>query len=376
MYHITTRLPAETLIIPWRVPYVGQEPILQGERVKTLIGQPKKKAVFYCTSIDIPSAYRTRRALRIAQSLIDIEVIFLSERPLPHIEEAGFPVVRVRGKEGLKNAVEELRPDILLRDVRSEPDEVSGLRQVVPAMIHFDDEGEGGSAADLVFRTFGMETRGPVPSNVVTGKAGFIAEQSLLQYRRIGLDKRPPGDLPHIVIAHGPRDPANLSHRTLRHLTQLHIPLKVTVLLGEGYTHPDDPLMMMALGRRNVAIRKMPYDYGKELASADIVICSSGHIPYDVAFLSLPCIVLAQDEDELGHALPNEDNGFIPLGLGRKVKQSMLLNAVMELLLHEPRRKRAVDRLAALNVEDGLDMVKEAVHYYLEYPPRKESGRR
>ena len=348
---------------------------MQPERVKALTGKPKKKAVFYCTAIDIPSAYRTRRALRIAQSLTDIEVIFLSERPLSHVEEAGFRVVRIRGKAGLRKAAAELRPDILLRDGRSEPGETDELRDLIPAIIHFDDSGEGETAADLVFRTFEGELRGPVPSNVVAGKTGFIADPSLIRHRRIGLAKRPPGDLPHIVVTHGPSDPANLSHRTLRHLTQLHIPLKVTVLLGEAYSHPDDPLMMMALGRRNVTVKKMPYDYGRELASADIVICSSGYIPFDVAFLSIPCIVLAQDEEELGHALPNEENGFIPLGLGRKVKQSMLLNAVMELLLHEPRRKRAVERQAALNVEDGLDMVSEAVHYYLEYPPRRQAGK-
>lgn len=349
---------------------------MQPERVRALTGQPKKKAVFYCTAIDIPSAYRTRRALRIAHALTDIEVIFLSERPLPHVEAAGFRVDTIHGKDGLRKAAGDLQPDILLRDGRAEPEETAALKEIVPAIIHFDDNGEDTSPADLIFRTFGGETRGPVPSNVVEGQTGFIADPSLIRHRRAGLAKHPPGDLPHIVVTHGPADPSNLSYRTLRHLTQLHIPLKVTVLLGEAYTHPDDPLMMMALGKRNVTVRKMPYDYGRELASADIVICSSGHIPFDVAFLSIPCIVLAQNEAELGHALPNEENGFIPLGLGRKVKQSMLLNAVMELLLHEPRRKRAIERQAALRVEDGIDLVSEAVLYYLEYPPRDRKPKR
>jgi len=346
--------------------------------VKTLTGQAKKTAVLHCTDPLAPSGYRARRAVRIAQSLKEagIDVVFLSGHPLPNAEEAGFRTEKIGGRNALIKAVERLRPDVLLRDDRrSDPAEVAELRSLVPAIIHFDDDGDGSAEADLVFQTLYREPRGESPPNVVNGPAGFIADPSLLRHRRAGTKKASPGDLPHIVVTHGPEDPGDLSRRTLRHLTQLHIPLKVTVLLGEAYAHPADVLQMMALSRKNVTVKRMPYDYGEELASADIVICSSGHIPYDVAFLSIPCIVLAQNEDELAHAFPSEDNGFLPLGLGRKVKQSMLLNAVMEFLLHEPRRKRAVSRQDALGVEDGIGAVSEAVLYYLEYPPRKKLDR-
>ena len=352
--------------------------VCKPERVKTLTGQAKKTAVLQCTDPLAPSGYRARRAVRIAQSLKEagIDVIFLSGHPLPNAEEAGFRTEQISGRNALLTAVERLQPDVLLRDERrSDPAEAAALRQLVPAIIHFDDDGEGSSEADLVFRTLYREPRGETPPNVVTGPAGFIADPSLLRHRRAGVKKEAPGNLPHIVVAHGPEDPGDLSRRTLRHLTQLQIPLKVTVLLGEAYAHPADQLQMMALSRRNVKVKRMPYDYGEELAAADIVICSSGHIPYDVAFLSIPCIVLAQDEEELAHAFPTEDNGFLPLGLGRKVKQSMLLNAVMEYLLHEPRRRRAVSRQAALGVEDGIGAVSEAVFYYLEYPPRRPADR-
>ena len=43
-------------------------------------------------------------------------------------------------------------------------------------------------------------------------------------------------------------------------------------------------------------------------------------------------------------------NGFIHLGLGRKIKQSAIQNAVMEFLLHEHRRDRAIRKQLSLEV--------------------------
>ena len=79
----------------------------------------------------------------------------------------------------------------------------------------------------------------------------------------------------------------------------------------------------MALGRRNTTIVAAPYSLPEELIKADIVVCSAGYTPYEIAVLGLPCIVIAQNEQELLNAFPKEEHGFIHLGLGRKVKQSL-----------------------------------------------------
>ena len=58
-----------------------------------------------------------------------------------------------------------------------------------------------------------------------------------LHYKHIGLGKAATRPLPHLVITFGDEDLGNLTYRALRHMLQLQIPLKVTVLLGENYKH-------------------------------------------------------------------------------------------------------------------------------------------
>ena len=43
----------------------------------------------------------------------------------------------------------------------------------------------------------------------------------------------------------------------------------------------------------------------------------------------------------------------------------------MEPLLHEPLRKKAIERQVALNLGEGKEAVCEAILYYLEYPKRE-----
>ena len=85
--------------------------------------------------------------------------------------------------------------------------------------------------------------------------------------------------------------------------------------------------------------------------------------------------MLSQNDFELGLAFPKEQHGFVHLGLGRKVKQSNLLNAIMEPLLHETLRKRAIDRQISLNLGDGKETVLETVYYLLEHPKRGTGGK-
>ncbi len=93
-------------------------------------------------------------------------------------------------------------------------------------------------------------------------------------------------------------------------------------------------------------------------------------MPYEIAVMGIPCIVLAQNEFETSLDFPKEKHGFVHLGPGRKIKQSSLLNAIMEPLLHEPLRRKAIERQVALNLGEGKEMVCEAILYHLEYPKR------
>jgi spore coat polysaccharide biosynthesis predicted glycosyltransferase SpsG len=304
----------------------------------------------------------------------EIDIVYLCGVDSPPAPE-GFKTVPTQTNSQFLKALASIKPDLLLRDSGSTiHEEVEKVTELVPSIIHFDDFGDGGKCADLVFQTLYVESNDSTPDHYVLGRESFIADEKMASVKNIGLRKAQLGPLPHLVISFGEEDEGNLTYRALRHIMQLQIPLKVTVLIGEQYSHDTSTIRMMALERRNTTVLVPPYNYAEIYATADIILCASGYMPYEVAVMGIPCVVLAQNDFEVGLAFPKEQHGFIHLGLGRKVKQSSLLNAIMEPLLHEPLRKKAIARQTALGLGDGKDAVCEAIRYYLEYPKRNTSG--
>ena len=341
------------------------------ERVIPIDGQEKKRVAIHISRSDGKGTYPARRAAMIAHTLADeTDIVFLCGADSPPAPD-GFRTVSTVNSTAFLQALTAMKPDLLIRDSGSTlREEVEHIRELVPSIIHFDDFGDGGQFADLVFQTLYAESNDKVPDHYVVGIESFMADDQTVALKQIGLRKERPGTLPHLVISFGDEDTGNLTYRALRHMMQLQIPLKVTVVIGEQYAHDTSTLQMMALGRRNTTIVEHPHHFADVCADADVVLCASGYMPYEVAVMGIPCVVLAQNDFELGLAFPKEQHGFIHLGLGRKIKQSSLLNAVMEPLLHEPLRKKAIARQTALGMGDGKDAVCEAIRYYLEYPKR------
>jgi len=338
-------------------------------------GQLKKRLAIYVSRADGKGTYPFRRADIIARSLpTDIETTFIYEKGTT-VESEDYKTVFITNHSSLLKALTELKPDLLLRDSGStSQDEVSEIKEVVPSIIHFDDFGEGGKLADLVFQTLCPESNEKPLNHYVVGTTSFIVDEKIVPLKHIGQNKKMTRPIPHLVITFGDEDLGNLSYRALRHMMQLQIPLKVTILIGDKYSHDVSELRMMALGRRNTFIKEQPYALEEVLSTADIVLCSSGYMPYEIAYLGIPAVVLAQNEFELSLSFPREKHGFIHLGAGRKVKQSELLNAIMEPLLHEPRRKKAIARQVSLNLGNGKDALCEAILYFIEYPKRTNLG--
>ncbi|WP_153720779.1 CMP-N-acetylneuraminic acid synthetase [Sporosarcina cascadiensis] len=337
--------------------------------------QVQKKIVMYLSITDGKGSYPLRRAAILANALkSEAEITFLydTETIQPNTD---FTYYSVDGPSSLLKHVADLQPDLFIRDGGvSHREEVAKLQELVPSLLHFDDFGEGGHLADLVVQTLYEETHETLPDHYTAGHETFAADPSLKRSRGAGLKRKKPADSPHLVISFGDEDPGNLTYRALRHIKQLQIPLNVSVLIGSNYTHDVSEIQMMALSRRNTRVLRAPQNHTEVFSKADMILCDAGYTPYEVAVIGVPCIVLAQNDFESNLGFPTEQNGFIHLGLGRKVTQSNLLNAIMELLLHDARRERAVKRQLRLNVGDGEEKLLEAIRYLLEFPKRKRAG--
>ncbi|MDW0108565.1 hypothetical protein [Sporosarcina aquimarina] len=345
------------------------------ERMIPITHETNKLIALCLSSTEEKNGFPLRRALRIAEELsTEATVVFISESPLPDIP-AKYRSMEARNHRTLFQVVTFLKPDLLICDTgNSVKEEVEELRRLVPSILHFDDFGEGGQAADFVIQTLYDETSLNVPDHIKTGIGTFLPDVRVADLRT-KRDQQSFGDPPRLLIAFGDKDPGNLTFRAFRHVMNLQIPLAVTILLGKSYEHDASTLQMMALSRRNTTIKKQPHDFLELAAEADIVLCGGGYMPYDVATLGVPCIVLAQSTFESELQFPVDRDGFTHLGLGRKVKQSNLLNAIMEPLLHDSLRKRDIDRQLALPLGSEADTVFETVRYLLDHPKRAVPGK-
>ncbi|MFJ8457498.1 PseG/SpsG family protein [Lysinibacillus xylanilyticus] len=321
----------------------------------------KKKIVFIIESCIDKGLYPFERVATLAKLLANEQVFIFVKTPsndeIQILMNENLAPILFEHFDELPKHMRSIQPDLIVRDGRnSESWQVQNLRPFCKTIIHFDDFGEGGQACDCVLLALYQEVKDYLPSHYIGGSFNFALPQAFQNF-----DDRPdskiPENPPHIVVAFEDGDEHNLTYRTLRHLTQLQIPLQITVMIDDSYQHATDDLQMMVLSRRNTAILRDKNALLKLLPKADVIICNANYTPYKIASYGVPCITLAQTEAELLHAFPREQNGFIHLGLGRKMKQSQIQNAVMEFLLHEARSERAVKKQRQLNLVSNNEAI-------------------
>jgi spore coat polysaccharide biosynthesis predicted glycosyltransferase SpsG len=323
----------------------------------------KKKIVFIVELSSTKGYYPLERASILAKHLNseeDVTVLLKNagDEAIQLFTDAQLSPILYDHFEELINQLESLKPDLVIVDGKdSFKEQVESIRPLCKTLVHFDDFGEGAELADCNIISLIEEVRENTAQNILSGSYAFAISDTLksIAQSRVSNELSNP---PHIVVAYEDGDENNLTYRTLRHLTHLQIPLKVTIAIDREYKHPTSDLEMMVLSRRNTKVFKDDRALEKLLPEADIVICNANYTPYKVAAVGIPCIVAAQNERELNNYFPRENNGFINLGLGRKMKQSNIQNAVMELLLHEARRERAVRKQIQLEIQDNNDVLK------------------
>ena len=339
----------------------------------------KSKVAWIVEHHDWKGYYPFERASIILNAIHDEVEIFAFVKGANHYSLELFtshhitPIIFDHYDEVLK-AVRNLEINCLVLDSFDVPNEkVDLLKQYCDTLIALDDFSDSASKANFNLKALYEETREFNYSNEINGTYFFAASDMLKEIRSYRkANKLTFHETPHVCIYFEDGDKNNLTYRTLRHFIQLHIPLKISVILDDAYSHPQDELSLMALSRKNIHLIRGTEAIEETLKDADCLICNCLYTPYKAAFIEIPCITTAQHERELSLAFPNEQNGFSNIGLGRKMKQSHLQNALMEILLHESRRQRAIKlqqkSQIQLNNEIFQKLVVDLANNYDHYP--------
>lgn len=324
----------------------------------------KRKVAFIAEYCNTKGIYPFERLITLHELLQDHERFVFVQTAEPFVlqlfEEAGITPILFDSYKQLQKTFRNMAFDLAIidgKDLTSE--QLEPIKPFTKRIFTIDQLGEAAAQTPYNLYCVAPEPMQFEQTDAVIGTTGFALPKQLKLCAR---EIKPALATPHIVIYYEDGDPENLTYRTFRHLTQLQIPLKVTILLDELYKHPIDDLQLMALSRRHTTIRRGFHEFYKLLPQANIIIGNALYTPYKAATLGVPYIALAQNDLQVQNFYVKESNGFIHLGLGRKIKQSALQNAVMELLLHEERSSRAIQRQKMLRLSQNNDLLKALLH--------------
>lgn len=97
------------------------------------------------------------------------------------------------------------------------------------------------------------------------------------------------------------------------------------------------------------------------MGKADIAISSQGRTMLELASMSVPTILMAQNKREQHHEFGYLQNGFINLGLGSEVQDDTIKQTLLWLINSPQIRKQMKDQMKKKDLKKGNDRVKSII---------------
>lgn len=188
-------------------------------------------------------------------------------------------------------------------------DYMIGLRSVLPKakIVNFEDDGEGIIKADLVFNALFHETEYP---QVHAGEKYYISGKTFMFYEPIEIKEK----VKRVFISFGGADPQNYSDRLLNMICKPEYKdYEFVVVLGRAKYNVD--ALMEFNKYDNIEVLYDVSNMPELMTSCDVGITSRGRTGYELAFLGIPSISMAQNQREEKHGFVCNENGFTYIGL-------------------------------------------------------------
>ena len=200
-------------------------------------------------------------------------------------------------------AVRRASADVLVIDLPYDDLDFSllaGLREDGIWVVFVDDARFINPGADVVLNSSILAPqKTPRPDSTVTryllGAEYFIFEGPGRRHAR-----ELKGDL-RVLISFGGSDPAGLTAKTLRTISQRPWPgVSFTVVLGPGYAHAGLVAEILGAPQQDIGVADSPEDIYRFFLESDLVICAGGRTLYELHALGVPAMAVAS----IGHEAP------------------------------------------------------------------------
>lgn len=271
-----------------------------------------KRVAFYVNGNNLRGTGHVYRALELADEFyLKPDIYYDINQTDPNIfGRTTHNIIGVNGIGELLSIVEEKKYDIFINDILSTTiDYMIALKQANPniKLINFEDCGEGIYKADLVFNALFQERE---LDYIKVGEKYYISPKLFMFYEPIAIKER----VKKIFISFGGADPQNYSDRLLEIIRkEKYSEYEFVVVLGRAKKNIEELLKYNEY--KNIEVYYDIANMPEVMSQCDMGITSRGRTGYELAFLGIPSIAMAQNKREEQHGFVCNENGFSYLGL-------------------------------------------------------------
>lgn len=287
-------------------------------------------------------------------------LLILHERSvegLRKVQESFLPYVVIHDDAEIDRIVSDYHPDIWVNDcLNTDEAYILHLKKNIPRVVTIEDLGSGSEVADAAINALYIEEGRA--AHVYSGyEYVCLREEFQMEEPRTFSE-----EVRSVIIMFGGTDPANLNHKIYQSLLKYaprHPAIRFSFITGVGYDYEAHGVVTRE--DCNIAVHPNVPRVSKYMKDADLAITSQGRAIFELAAMGVPAIVLSQNSREQTHRFAQMANGFINLGMGEEVEQTMIENT-LDWLIHTPSVRRNMhELLLQYPLREGVERVRDII---------------
>lgn len=298
------------------------------------------------------------RCLLLAYNLINHDIRFViskkSDIGIKKIQDSHFHYTVIEDDFEIGQLVEKHNYDILINDMLDTDEKyMKYCKNLGVRVINFEDLGTGAIYADAVIND--LYDKQNDYKNHYWGSSYYCIRDEFLLSKPTELRK----EVKEVLIIFGGTDPCNLTEKLLNVVKSLCEKQEIhyTFIVGMGYKNADKLKSIVDEADLNIDIVKDVKLMTEYMGKADIAISSQGRTMLELASMTVPTVLLAQNEREQHHEFGYLKNGFINLGLGSEVENQTIRETLLWLFNSPQIRKQMKDQMIEVDLKKGIKRV-------------------
>lgn len=301
------------------------------------------------------------RCLLLANYLIDHDIKFIisknSEIGIQKLQDSNFPFQTFANENEVFEIIDEFKCSLLINDILDTKfTYIKKCKEKNIKIINFEDLGSGATLANAVIND--LYAKKHDKPNHYWGSSYYSIRNDFLLADKYSFKSK----IKNVLILFGGTDPSNLTEKLLKIVNKtIYSSINFTCIVGLGYSNYNK-IKEEFKNHTNINIVRDVKDMARFMSNADLAFSSQGRTMYELAFIGVPTILLAQNKRELQHEFGYLNNGFINLGLGSKVKSSTIEQTFNWLSKSPDIRKQLIKHMKINKLDSGIERVLDIIN--------------